>query len=293
MRILLDTDIGDDIDDALALALALQLPSIDLVGVTTVFRDTAARARMARHLLDRFDYRNVPIYAGAGRPLGRHVVGDPALEHAAAQLALTPAEVTNAGVAHAVDLIRNTFVEPGSDVVLVTIGPLTNLALALALDPGLARRIPRVVAMGGQIGRAAGEWNIRCDPEAAAMVLGAGLPLTLVPLDVTTKTRMQARHLRALEEASAPAVQWLATLTDAWQSEGNQLPVLHDPLALAVAQDSAWVDLQTLRLDVVTAPGPGRGITCVVSGDVPPVQVALGVDGDRFVDWFTEQILRG
>ena len=289
MRILLDTDIGDDIDDALALALALRLPDVDLAGVTTVFRDTAARARMARHLLDLFGRPDVPVAAGAGKPL----LGAMPREPHEPQLDLTPAGVADAASAHAVDKIRSTYAQPGSDVTLVTIGPLTNLALALALDPTLAERIPRVVVMGGRIGRAAPEWNIKCDPEAAAIVLGAGLPLTLVPLDVTLETTMRSEHLEALKAAETEQARWLMTLTEAWQAKTKRMPVLHDPLALAVALDPAWVETQRLALDVVTATGPGRGITCVVSGDAAPVDVALGVDGPHFVDWYTEQILRG
>ena len=287
MRILLDTDIGDDIDDALALALALRLSEVELVGVTTVFRDTVARARMARHLLDLFDRGDVPVYAGAARPLLSPMPREP---HEP-QLDLTPAEVTSAADQHAVDVIRNTYTQPGDDVTLVTIGPLTNLALALALDPSLAERIPRVVVMGGSIGRTKPEWNIKCDPEAAAIVLRAGLPLTLVPLDVTMRTGMCADHLAALDAVAAEELRWLMTLTRAWQTRQNTLPILHDPLALAVALDPGWVKTEQLSLDVVTTPGPGRGITCVLADESLPVDVALQVDGARFVDWFVATII--
>ena len=289
MRVLLDTDIGDDIDDALALALALRLAEIELVGVTTVFRDTQARARMARHLLDLYGYGDIPVYAGTGKPL----LGAMPREPNARQLDLTPPYVTEVSPAHAVDVIRRTYAEPGSDVTLVTVGPLTNLALALALDPSLAQRIPRVVAMGGQVHpegtRVAPEWNIKCDPEAAAIVLRAGLPLTLVPLDVTTKTVMRADHLAAFDRAADEPTRWLMVLTRAWQSETNRFPTLHDPLALAVALDPGWVKTQPLCLDVVTMDGPGRGITCVLS-QPPTVDVAMEVDGPRFVDWFTQRV---
>ncbi len=287
MRVLIDTDIGDDIDDALALALAMRHPAIDLIGVTTVFRDTQARARMARHLLDLYGHRHVPVHAGSGKPLMEPVPRLP-LEP---QLDLTPAEVMNPAHSHAVEAILGTYSEPGSDVILVTIGPLTNLALALAIDPSLAERIPRVVTMGGQVGRAAPEWNILCDAEAAAIVLRAGLPLTLVPLDVTTRTGMQARHIAELEAAEDEPTHWLMTLTRSWKAKPNHLPILHDPLALAVAFDPGRVKTQDLSLEVLTASGPGRGITCVAEGVNPPVHVALEVDGEGFVDWYVEQVL--
>lgn len=286
MRIWLDTDIGDDIDDALALALALRHPEIEIVAVTTVFRDTQARARMARYLLDIYGYHAVPVYAGAGKPLIAPVPRAP-LEP---QLRLTPATTRAFDPMHAVDAIRAAYAQPGSDVTLVTIGPLTNLALALALDPTLANRIPRVVTMGGQVGRTASEWNILCDADAAAIVLRSGLPLTLVPLDVTTRTEMRADHLTAIDAAADEPARWLMTLIRAWQDKTGRPPMLHDPLALAVALDPAWVKTQTLQLDVIAGGGPGNGIT-YVSRDGGTVDVALEVDGPGFVDWFTQQIL--
>lgn len=288
MRILLDTDIGDDIDDALALALALalRLPDVELVGVTTVFRDTGARARMARYLLDQFGREDVPVYSGTGKPLAEPLPNTQ-LE---AQLRLTPAGVAHASSTHAVDIIRNTYSVPDSDVTLVTIGPLTNLALALAIDPSLAQRIPRVVSMGGYIGRAAPEWNILCDAEAAQIVLRASLPLTLIPLDVTMETRMRQEQIDALRAVDSDQMRWLVTLIDAWNGTSQHLPILHDPLALAAAILPGWVETEPIALDVVTAPGPGRGITCVVHDQRRPVDVALRVDGPRFVEWFTAQL---
>ncbi len=287
MRILLDTDIGDDIDDALALALALRHPNIEIAGVTTVFRDTRARARMARHLLTQYGYGDVPVYVGAGKPLLEPMPREP---HEP-QLDMTPDDVQRIDGIHAVEAIRAMYAQPGSDVTLVTIGPLTNLALALALDPTLADRIPRVVAMGGYIGRTAAEWNIKCDPEAAAIVLQAGLPLTLVPLDVTLGTAVQPRHLEAIEAATDAATRWLVMLIDAWRRKATYKMVLHDPLAIAVALDQSWVETERMALDVVTREGAGRGITCVVADAAPPVEVALRCDGPRFVDWYVEQVL--
>jgi len=287
MRILLDTDIGDDIDDALAIALALRHPDVELVGVTTVFRDTTLRARMSRHLLDVYGHSHIPVYAGAGKPLLRPM---PRESHEP-QLDLTPTEVADSASMHAVDIIRNTYAQPGSDVTLVMIGPLTNLALALAIDPTLAQRIPRVVAMGGWIGRAAPEWNIKCDAEAAAVVLNAGLPLTLVPLDVTLKTGMQPNHLQMLQAATDEPTRWLMRLTEVWQRRTQQLPMLHDPLALAVAIDPGFVTTQSLALDVVTAQGPGYGMTCILEDTVPSVEVALDVNGARFLDWYIDQVI--
>jgi inosine-uridine nucleoside N-ribohydrolase len=228
----------------------------------------------------------VPVYSGTGKPLAEPV---PATE-LEAQLKLTPAGVAHASSTHAVDIIRNTYTAPDSDVTLVTIGPLTNLALALAIDPSLAGRIPRVVAMGGYVGRAAPEWNILCDAEAAQIVLRAGLPLTLIPLDVTMETRMSQEQIDALRAVDSDEMRWLMTLIDAWAGTAQHLPMLHDPLALAAAIQPDWVETEPIALDVITTPGPARGITHVVHDQRRPVDVAMRVDGPGFVKWFTAQL---
>lgn len=287
MRILIDTDIGGDIDDALALALALRLPDVNIIGVTSVWGDTHARALMARHLLNLFGAGDVPVYAGVGKPL----LGPLPRDLHQPQLNLTPTEITSPASGHAVDFIRNAYAEPGSDVTLVTLGPLTNLALALAIEPALAERIPHVVVMGGQVGLPEPDtWNFLCDVEAAAIVFRAGLRLTLVPLDVTLQTQMRAEHLEALKHCDDERVRWLLTLLQVWQEHENHLPILHDPLAIAVAVDPTVVRMQRMSLDLITETGPERGRVQGREG-ASTVEVAMEVDGPRFVDWFTERLV--
>src|SRR5262249_27868961 len=144
-RIVLDTDIGSDVDDALALGLALASPELDLVAVTTVSGDTTVRARIAARLLALAGRADVPVYAGCSEPLGGGAgfawfghEGEGLLD--GARGAVAPE--------HAVDALLRLFREQDG-LELVTIGPLTNVAEALERDPALARRVVRLTAMGG------------------------------------------------------------------------------------------------------------------------------------------------
>ena len=289
MRILLDTDIGDDIDDAYALALALLHPDIELVGVTTVWGDTSARARMARHLLDMYGHGDVPVYTGVGKP----ILGSAQVGVSQAQLEMTPADITAASMVHAVDAIRNTYARRGSDVVLVTIGPLMNLGLALAIDPTLAERIPHVYAMGGNIESPEPEWNIRCDPIASAVVMRSGVPLTLIPFNITQQTWLGPEHIGALDAAPGDTMQWLMQLTHAWHVDKPYWPVLHDPLTVAVAARNAWVRTERVALDVVVESGAMQGATVVVPEREPTISIATGIDGRAFAQWFTQTLVDG
>lgn len=289
MRILLDTDIGDDIDDAYALALALLDPAIELVGITTVWGDTSARARMARHLLDVFGHGDIPVYEGVGKT----ILGNAQVAVSQAQLEMTPANIASASTVHAVDAIRNTYAHPGSDIVLVTIGPLMNLALALAVDPTLAERIPHVYAMGGNIADAAPEWNIRCDAIASSIVLRSGVPLTLIPFNITQQTGLGPEHIAALDAAPGDAMRWLMKLTHAWHADKPYWPVLHDPLTLAVAVNNGWVQTKRFAVDVVVEPGPMQGATVVVPDREPTISVATAIDGPAFARWFTQTLVEG
>jgi purine nucleosidase len=282
MRILLDTDLGDDIDDAYALVFALLHPNIELVGVTTVWGDTGARARMARHLLDLWGYGYVPVYAGVGKP----ILGSAQVDVSQAQLAMTPPNVAAASTVHAVDAIRNTYAQAGSDIALVTIGPLMNLGLALAVDPSLAERIPHVYVMGGNVAEAEPEWNIRCDPIASAVVLRSGVPLTLVPFNVTQQTWLDADHIAALEAVPSEPMRWLMQLTQAWHADKTYWPVLHDPLTVAIAADNALVRTERVALDVIDP-----GTTVVVPDREPTVTVATEVDGRGFARLFAHMLV--
>jgi purine nucleosidase len=276
LPILLDTDAGDDVDDAYALVLAARWPAVKLEAVSTVFGPTLSRARLARKLLDLCGAQTVPIFPA------NHAEGHtPQLDWAAAYPFAPPAETAPQA------LVRLVNERPG-ELTLVTIGALSNVAQALDLDPHLGRKLKRLVVMGGWVyqGYAAGEqrpeWNIRCDVAAAQRVLACGAPLTMVGLDVTRRVRLQEPWLERLRQAGHPWTQALLELTARW---GHGVPVLHDPLALSCvgAQFCRWQDL---RLEIDAA-----GLTKPVPGP-PNVSVALEVEAEAFLDWYCATVTR-
>lgn len=301
-RIVLDTDIGSDCDDSVALALALASPEIELAAVTVVSGEVGLRARVAAHLLALAGRGDVPVHAGCRRPLGPGTFvwfGYEGVELGGG---------AGAGSVHAepaVDALRRRF-DGRDDCELVTIGPLTNLATALRRDPGLARRIPRLTIMGGFLsgtspdGRPlpqAIDYNLCGDPEAAALVFAAGLRIRLVPIDVTLRVWLDERDSAALEAAPAPIAPAVARALRAWapiQRDGfaglgapvpeGAVSFLHDPLALACVHDESFCTFADLDLVPERPDGLFR-LTPAAPGAPGAVRarVATAVDAPRFV----------
>jgi purine nucleosidase len=256
--LILDTDIGDDIDDALALGLILSAPELELVGVTTVFKNTAARARQARTVLVSGGRGDVPVAAGCGAVIStRRMYGfDPRQAYLQGELpnqdasSLPEEQLPPLDKRHAADFLVDTLMSGNGDIAVATIGALTNLAVAMTIEPRIIDRLPEVVIMGGTFDRQVSEWNIMCDPVAAAIVCESGVPLRIIPLDVTTQVQFRQSDIDALRSCQRPLAQRLFAAILAWQHYSGWahrvggLPVMHDPLAIATMIDP---DLVTWR----------------------------------------------
>ncbi len=297
--IILDTDIGSDVDDALALALLLASPEAELIGVTTVYGDVACRARIAQKLLHLAGRDDVPVFPGAGQPISNRPVwwggheGEGLLEgnewHA-------PVRGENA-----VEWLVDTIMARPGEITLVTVGPMTNAALALHREPWLAQAVKAVVSMGGVARVAANaldlppvEHNIRCDPQAARMVFEAGWPLTMIGLDVTMRVLVTRDDVREMTAAGTPFHAALARLVERWlRFIGRDCTALHDPLAAATAIGRQFVICQELRVDVETEGVITNGATVVQrpSEKVPAnARVALDVDAEAFVRFYVDRV---
>ena len=286
-RLILDTDIGTDVDDCLALAVVLGSPEVRLEGVTCVYGDVALRARMVLKLLRLAGREDVPVMVGAREPLlrlrpiywGGHE-GQGLLDAADEQLAPAPE--------HAVDYLVRTVMDNPGEIHLLAVGPLTNVALALSREPRLAERLAHLTIMGGALGGPAAldlphaEHNVRCDPEAAHVVLAAGAPTTLVPLDVTTKVRIGPDGVLRLRAQGTPFHEAVARQVELYPRFAAQgATYLHDPLAAAVTVRPDLVDLQSLRVDVETQGRLTAGATLMrrpTTAAPANARVALGVD---------------
>ena len=236
-KILLDTDIGDDIDDALALALALEMPEMELIGVTTVFQNTEKRARIAKKMLSLWG-KDVPVYAGTVFGENVNVPYEQApcqyteeLEDPRYAPCNDPAEDQGMG---AVDFIIQSAERFGPELTIVAIGPLTNLARALEKAPQSMSRIQRIVLMGGCFQKQFREWNIVCDPLAAKTVLESGGEVVCVGLDVTNQTQLSRRqHQMLLSAKDDEKRAYLSQLVELHaKSTGNTPVLLHDPLTV-------------------------------------------------------------
>ena len=229
--VLFDTDIGDDIDDALALGLALQSPELDVRAVTTVIDRSAERTRLAWKELGLYGRRDIALGTGADEPLL-----DARNPMRARQFEVLTAEDTTPEAARrrAADLIVDTLLNSPDKLTIVPVGPLTNIALALKLQPQIKEKIERIVLMGGAFDRLVPEYNIVRDRIAAEIVFRSGVPVTAVGLDVTTKCKLEGRDLERMRAAENPASKFLVRLIELWQDgHPNQYPTLHDPLAVA------------------------------------------------------------
>jgi inosine-uridine nucleoside N-ribohydrolase len=292
--IIFDTDIGDDIDDALALALALQSPELDVRAVTTVVDDTERRTRLVWKQLGIYNRQDIPVGTGASEPLL-----DPVRTARARQFeVLTPQDVAPAA-AHrrAADLIIETLLASPEKLTLVPVGPLTNIALALKTEPRIKAKIARIVIMGGAFEMLTPEYNIRRDRVAAQIVFRSGVPITAVGLDVTTKCKLQAADIERLRAAGNPASAFLVRLIELWQNgRADQYPTLHDPLAVAVSFLPTLVETRLGSVEVETSSPLTNGVTMFTpadrlgKGEAASTQVARQVDVRRFLDIFLERL---
>ena len=301
--IVLDCD--PDHDDAIALLLALASPEVELVGVTTVAGNATLEQTTANALrvLEFTGRSEVPVAAGAGRPLvreldvGRHVHGATGMDGPELP---EPAGAPIKG--HAVELLAREIRARDGRLTLVATGPLTNVALLLALHPDA--RPERVVLMGGAVGEGnrtpAAEFNIWADPEAARRVLGSGLDVTMVGLDVTHQAVIRPADAEKLRAAGRTGT-FVAELVDFYARFHRRLypelggSPMHDPLAVAHVIRPGLVELRPAFVEVDCAWGQGRGRTNVDwrgrhDGREPNAQVGLGLDGDAFRAFLLERI---
>jgi purine nucleosidase len=228
VKVLLDTDIGNDIDDALTLAYLLAQPECELLGITTVTAGAADRARLASALcLDAS--REVPIAAGASRPLEREPLQEPPLS-ANELLTRWPHREPSRD---AIELLRQSIVDHPGEITLITIGALTNVAQLFQAHPETATLLRSLVLMGGRYFTRDDkpEWNIRNDPEAAQIVFEAPVAhVRAVGIDVTRQVMLSAAEFRSrfsglLLDFAGP---WLAM---------RDKVTFHDPLAAATVFD--------------------------------------------------------
>ncbi len=308
-KIIIDTDPGQD--DAAALMLAFASPDeLNLLGITTVAGNVplSYTSRNARIVCELCGQQDRAVYQGADRPMVRdlvtaeHVHGKTGLDGA-----VLPEPTMTVQPQHAVDFIIDTIRrEPEGSVTLCTLGPLTNIGLALQKAPDIAPRVRELVMMGGGFFEGgnitpAAEFNIFVDPHAAAAVVGSGIPVTMMPLDVTHQLMTtKARVARIAALGTKPAVtmvEWLQFFErfdeEKYGSDGGPL---HDPTVIAYLLKPELFGGRHCNVEIELQSELTLGMTVVdwwrVSGRKPNVQVMRDVDADGFFDLLVERFAR-
>jgi inosine-uridine nucleoside N-ribohydrolase len=325
LKVILDCDPGNgypgaDIDDGLALGLILRSPEFQLQAVTVVGGNTPVDAGVLSGLamLEAAE-SNIPLYRGAERPLvedpvpWRAALDGRGKEEPASSLwaqTKTPqprGKATSGDAARAI--VRIVDENPG-EVTIIAVGPLTNVARAIMIDPELPQKVARIVIMGGGFGvlHKPQELNFGYDPEAAKIVVTAGAPTTLVPLDTTLKTSLSLEENGRLLGSSDPLAVLLGATNEPWikyimQTRNRTGCALHDPLAVAVVLDPSLVTIHTVPVDVELAgrltrarpvswipddPSPNAGVHLP---SIPPIDVAVDVENEPFVKLMMDRLL--
>ena len=307
-KIIIDTDPGQD--DAAAIMLALGSPELDILGITTVAGNVplARTSCNARIILEFCSRTDVKVYAGADKPIARplitaeHVHGKTGLDGPELHEPQMPLEAQ-----HAVDFIIEALRrEPAGTVTLCTLGPLTNIALALEKAPDIADRVCELVMMGGGFFEGgnitpAAEFNIYVDPEAAAVVFKSGIAIVMMPLDVTHKVlTLKSRVARLREIGSRPAKALVEMLdfferfdVEKYGSDGGPL---HDPTVIAYLLKPELFSGRDCNVEIETASPLTVGMTVVdwwqVTDRKHNARVMKDIDADGFFALLAERVGR-
>lgn len=282
-KIIIDTDIGDDVDDAFAVALALRSPELQIVGISTTFGDTETRAKLLDRLLGEAGRTDIPVAAGAPTHGESNLTQRRYAEGGHFARASHP---------QAVDFILDQIRRHPGGITLVAIGPLVNVGALIDKDPETFRRLHRVVLMGGSIERGYGdlgfskqhgpeaEWNIKNDIPSAQKLFASGVPVFMMPLD-STQLKLDEVKRDVLFQAGTPLTDSLTLLYHEW---GQQTPTLFDVMTIAYILDARLCPVKPMHITVdekgFTRAGPGA----------PNAQVCLDSDSDAFFRFYIPRV---
>ncbi len=254
-KIILDTDIGTNADDAVALSLALKSREIMIEGVTTVYGDVFARAAIAHNIVQLCGEQQIKIYPGIEKPLlqKRKVYWTGIEEDVGKQK-----EDFQFPMQHAVEFIIETVMKHPGEITLVPIGPLTNIATALIREPKISSYVKEIVIMGGVTRLGSNrmkletmEHNVKCDPEAASVVFSSGAPIVMIGLDVTRQLIFSKEKNQEFTACGTPLAQALTKMIDKYMNYMNRdFSYMCDPLAISVLIDRSLVQTEQMKVHV-------------------------------------------
>lgn len=287
-KVIFDTDIGDDIDDAFALALALSSSKLQVLGVTTAWGDTDLRSRLSARLLSQTGHSEIPVTAGPETHTSNSFTQ--------ARWAQTW-PVPKQGWPSAIDFILDAIRRNPGQITLISIAPFSNVGALIDRDPAAFRQLKRVVIMGGSIRRGYGdlgylpdhgpepEYNIMMDIPSSKKLFTSGVPLYVMPLD-STQLKLQEILRTTLFSQDTRTTDALAELYEEWTaSTQNPTPTLFDAMAVAYTIDPALCPTQPMHISI-----DDKGYTRVTPGE-PNAQVCLDSDADKFFHFYIRSVL--
>lgn len=285
--VIIDTDIGDDIDDAFALALALKSPELKILGVTTTFGDTELRARLLERYLHAVGRSDIPVFAGPKSQT----------DNVMTQAAYARREPIRRFGDGAGFILHEAREHPGQ-VTLIDIGPFFTAQAAIGRDADGFRELKRVVIMGGSVERgydgqngerrpAEPEWNVDRNPAAAKALFGSGVPVFMMPLD-STQVHLEAKEREQIFAHGSPLTDQLTLLYHEWVAgtpSHNPTPTLFDPVAVTYSFRPDLCPAQPMHIDV-----DDKGMTTQSPG-APNAQVCLKSDEKGFLQLLFSRLL--
>jgi inosine-uridine nucleoside N-ribohydrolase len=308
-KVILDVDTGTD--DAVALMVAALSPELELIGATTVNGNTLVQ-NCTENTLRVFDYigkSGIPVFEGMSQPMVRgNMEQEVSAEGIHGDFLDLPPSRTKKQAQHAVNWLIDTYMKSDGDIILVPVGPLTNIAMAIRMEPRILEKIPEIVIMGGahEHGNStpSAEFNIWCDPEAAKIVVNCGRPIRMVPLDATHRALVSKEDCVRLREIGTPAAIATALCTERRISGYDKSQPMHrlgaapvhDALAVCAIIDPSVITTQLISVDVEAGVGlaDGRTVCDFRHRSLKPANVHFATDADepKFVRMLMEILSR-
>lgn len=288
-KIIIDTDIGDDIDDAFAVALALSSPEFDLLGLSAAFGDTTARARMLDRMLGELGHGDIPVAMGTPADVNRNAFTQRAYAEGGS--------FARTSHPNSIDFVLGQAHKYPGQITLVAIGPLPNVGAMIDKDPAGFRLLKRVVIMGGSIRTMQDpygvappvaphpEWNIKNDIASAKKLFNSGVPLVVMPLDSTANLKLHEVARTAIFSHGSMTTNILAGLYYEWSAYTRAAtPTLYDPMTLASMLDPSLCPTIPMHISV-----DDEGNTREMPG-TPNANVCLHSDDDAFLHFYVKRV---
>lgn len=297
-KIIIDTDIGDDIDDILAIAFALLRSELDIKAITTVTTYSDKRAQMVKKLLRIAGKNDIPVGAGLELPLRKYTVKDYERMtnnqgYVLNQFPFVKPEdlIEDSAIEDAVDLIIRTIEQYPGEIGLIGIGPLSNIAVALQRKPSISKKLKWIALMGGEVHLSRAEHNIAWDSHSAEVVFASGVPLFLGTWDVTRGFVLMPEHCDIIKNHGTPLCDALSECIDMWwpYKAHKPGPVMYDIAPIIWSFNRDYYTTEPLEVHVETAGEFTNGMT-VARGDQVNMEVTVDMREDDILKLFMSTV---